>query len=608
MINLTMNPLHHTLRLQVPDWPYQHNNLLAIARQYAQEKTDIQAFTFIDYSGTKPIDIGLSYAELDRRARQVAALLQTRGQPGDRVLLLYPAGLDYLCAFFGCLYASMIAVPAYPPLNPRLSNRLVAITEDCSPTISLTTTTILKNQGHKSVMPAPLAKLHWLATDEGLDAFEFTWNKPNITREHIAFLQYTSGSTGRPKGVIVTHGNLLHNLYVIALHSQFQAGDSHFTWLPPYHDMGLIGAILGSFAAGVPLIFMTPAAFLRRPERWLQEISSRQCTISGAPNFAYDLCLEKITESQKSRLDLSSWTLAYSGAEPVRYDTLERFTQQFSDCGFDQRAFYPCYGMAETTLFVTGIDREKKPTSVIADNYIYTIPNKPDTTPGTSPGKNSGIPVVSCGMVAEGMSVEIVDPGTGLVLPEQSIGEIWIKGPSVTAGYWNPEADTQATFQATCSELEGHYLRTGDLGFKHNDEIYICGRLKDLIVIRGVNHYPQDIEATVSFCHEAIKPGYGIAFSVNKGSEEKLVFVQEIGLRDKDRAAEIFAAIRNAIADQHELQPYEILLIEKGGIPKTTSGKLCRQPCRMHYLNQNLPVVAAWKNPVFANHLSVSLP
>jgi acyl-CoA synthetase (AMP-forming)/AMP-acid ligase II len=599
-----MNTSQHPLRLQVPAWPYQQNNLLSIARQYAQETPDLHPFTFIDYSGDKPTDIPLSYADFDCRARQIAALLQTRGLPGQRVLLLYPAGLDYICAFYGCLYASMIAVPVYPPLNLRLRNRLAAVAEDCSATIALTTTSILQDQGHKSTMPEPLAKLHWLATDEGMDAFEFAWNEPNVARENIAFLQYTSGSTGLPKGVIVTHGNLLHNLYTIALHLQFQAGDHHLTWLPPYHDMGLIGAMLGSFAAGVPVSFMTPAAFLRRPERWLQEISSRRCTISGAPNFAYERCLNKITEAQKAHLDLSSWTLAYSGAEPVRFDTLERFAQQFSGCGFDQRAFYPCYGMAETTLFVTGIDRAQEPTSFSADKHIYTTQNRVELFPSGLHEQADGISVVSCGAVAEGMSIEIVNPGTGLVLPDQSIGEIWVKGPSVTTGYWERETETQATFQATSPNLEGHYLRTGDLGFKYKDQIYICGRLKDLVIIRGVNHYPHDIEATVGICHELIKPTSGIAFSVDKNGEEQLVFVQEIGRRDKERAAEIFAAIRNAIADKHELQPYEIVLIENGQIPKTTSGKLSRQPCRAQYLNQRLPVVAAWTNPLFANNLS----
>ncbi len=588
-----MKTLEPTLRLKVPHWPYQHNNLVSISRQYLQETTDIEPFTFIDFSGDQPTSNPLSYVEFDRRARQVAALLQTRGKPGQRVMLLYPAGLDYLCAFYGCLYASMIAVPTYPPLNPRLRDRLTAIAEDCSATIALTTTAILKDQGQKSAMPSPLAKLHWLATDERLDGFEFAWNEPKIEREDIAFLQYTSGSTGRPKGVIVTHGNLLHNLYAIALHLQYQAGDHHLTWLPPYHDMGLIGSIMGSFAAGIPLSFMKPEAFLRRPERWLQEISSRRCTISGAPNFAYELCLKKITEQQKANLDLSSWTLAFSGAEPVKQDTLERFAQRFSDCGFDPRAFYPCYGMAETTLFVTGVDRGQHPTVLIADKQIYATQNRAEPVPCGLPESDNAVPVISCGGVAEGMSVEIVDPDTGLVLPEQSIGEIWVKGPSVTAGYWNREPETQATFQATSLGLDDHYLRTGDLGFKHNNEIYICGRLKDLIIIRGVNHYPQDIEATVSDCHEAIKPGCGIAFSVDKEGEEKLVFVQEVGRRNQGQVAEIFAAIRTAIADQHDLQPYEIVLIEKGCIPKTTSGKLSRHPCRQQYLNQQLPVITS---------------
>jgi acyl-CoA synthetase (AMP-forming)/AMP-acid ligase II len=563
-------------RLQVSDRPYRHETLMAMARQYATEKLDIDPFTFIDYSGARPTDIPLSYTELDRRAQQVAALLQTRALPGQRVLLLYPSSLDYLCAFFGCLYASMIAVPVYPPVNLRLENRLAAVAEDCSPAIALTTTTTLESIGPRSSLPAPLARLPWLATDGGIDGFEFLWNEPKSDRDCVAFLQYTSGSTGRPKGVMVTHGNLLHNLYTIALHVQFRADDHHLTWLPPYHDMGLIGAMLGSFAAGVPLSFMTPAAFLRRPERWLREISSRRCTVSGGPNFAYELCLEKISESQAADLDLSSWNLAFSGAEPVRPDTLKRFARRFAARGFDQRAFYPCYGMAETTLFVTGVDRSESP-------VIFR--------------RDDGSPIVSCGTAADGMSVEIVDPETGRVLPDRSVGEIWVKSLSVTAGYWNRETETRDSFEGTSPDMEGHYLRTGDLGFKHNGELYIHGRLKDLIIVRGVNYYPQDIETTVSTCHEAIGSGLGVAFSVDRDSEEKLIFAQEIGRQNQERAKDILAAIRKAIADGHDLQPHEILLVEKGCVPKTTSGKLCRQPCRERYLRRDLPVIAAWTNP-----------
>lgn len=590
------------LKLQVADWPYKHINLLSVSRQYAQEtsKRNSYPFTFINYAGERPVDLKLSYQELDRKARQIAALLQSRGQRGQRVLLLYPAGLDYLCAFFGCLYASMIAVPAYPPLNPRLESRLSAISEDCGATIALTTRSFMNEQKHKLAIGSPLSALHWCSTDESLDGFESAWGEPSIGQQDIAFLQYTSGSTGRPKGVIVTHGNLIHNLYVIALHLQFQAVDHHFTWLPPYHDMGLIGAILGSFTAGVPLSFITPVAFLRRPERWLLEISSRQCTISGAPNFAYEMCIEKITEAQKANLDLSSWTLAYSGAEPVRSETLDRFAKRFEGCGFDYRAFYPCYGMAETTLFVTGVNRVQYPSILIADKHSYSSHNRIEPATGNVDGLDNCLSAVGCGKVAEGLSVEIVDPTTQLPVPDRTIGEIWVNGPSVAAGYWNRNTETEKTFQAQSSNLDGYYLRTGDLGFIYNDELYISGRLKDLIIVRGVNHYPQDIEATVNNCHPLIKLDSGIAFSTEISEEERLVFVQEFGSKYKEKTDEVFFAIRNSIANQHDLQVYKILLIENGRIPKTTSGKLSRHPCREKYLKNELPIIDVWENSAFS--------
>ena len=287
------------------------------------------------------------------------------------MLLLYPAGLDYLCAFFGCLYAGMIAVPAYPPLNPRLRSRLAAVADDCQASAALTTHAVLTALGERTQLPLPLARLRWITTDDSLDAFESVWREPMVDQGQIAFLQYTSGSTGTPKGVMVTHGNLLHNLYAIALHLQFSADDHHLTWLPPYHDMGLIGAILGSFCAGAPVSFMMPASFLRRPERWLREISSRRCSVSGAPNFAYELCMDKVTDDDLAALDLSCWTLAYSGAEPVRADTMARFSERFGSCGFQRKSFYPCYGMAETTLFVTGKPRDEPPSTVVIDAGLY---------------------------------------------------------------------------------------------------------------------------------------------------------------------------------------------------------------------------------------------
>jgi acyl-CoA synthetase (AMP-forming)/AMP-acid ligase II len=420
-----------------------------------------------------------------------------------------------------------------------------------------------------------------------------SWREPRSDRDALAILQYTSGSTGTPKGVMVTHGNLLHNVRAIALHLQFRPDDHHLTWLPPYHDMGLMGALLGSYCAGVPVSFMAPAAFLRRPDRWLREISRRRCTVSGAPNFAYELCVQKIADDDLNALDLSTWALAYSGAEPVRAATLDRFARRFGGVGFPREAFYPCYGMAETTLFVTGKRRDEAPRTLLIDEAAYSHDLRAVSPGDTAPA----LPMVSCGDVAEGFDLVIVDPDTGLALTDNRVGEILVAGPSVAAGYWRREADTVAAFHACVSGRDAQYLRTGDLGFLRDGELYVSGRLKDLIIVRGVNHYPHDIERTVDLCHEAIRPSCGIAFSVTVGDEEQLVFVQEIGKREDERAAEIFARMREAIYARHGVLPGALVLIESGTIPKTTSGKLARRPCRSSFLEGRLAVIAQWKNP-----------
>jgi acyl-CoA synthetase (AMP-forming)/AMP-acid ligase II len=587
------------LKLRVPEWPYASRNLFDVARQRAERAPADLPFTFIDYSGSRPVDTTLSYADLDRRARQIAALLQTRGRPGERVLLLYPAGLDYLSAFFGCLYAGMIAVPAYPPLNPRLRSRLAAVADDCQASTALTTGAVLTALGDRTQLAPQLDRLRWIRTDDGLDAFESAWREPAVDRGQIAFLQYTSGSTGTPKGVMVTHGNLLHNLYAIALHFQFEPEDHNFAWLPPYHDMGLIGTMLGCLCAGVRVSFMTPASFVRRPERWLREISSRRCTISGAPNFAYELCLDKFADEDIATLDLRSWTLAYSGAEPVLADTIARFSERFAASGFQRRAFYPCYGMAETTLLVTGKARSEPPSTLLIDARLYSS----DAVAVEVAAAHSGAPsveIVSCGTPADGLDVLIVDPVELRPLPDGMVGEILVSGPSVALGYWKREAETAATFGMHVADKAGKFLRTGDLGFMRGGDLYISGRLKDLIIVRGVNHYPQDIEGTVNTCHEAIRSGCGIAFSFSDANEERLVFVQEVGRRECARADEIFSAMREAIVVQHDIQPFAIVLIESGTIPKTTSGKLSRRPCREDFLTQRLAAIAQWNNPLFS--------
>lgn len=579
------------LQLLVPGWPYACNGLAEVARERARLSPDATAFTFADYAGEVAQDQVLSCRALDRRARQIAALLQTKAGVGARVLLLYPSGLDYVCAFFGCLYAGMIAVPAYPPLNPRLRARLAAIAADCGAAVALTGAATLHELGDRSAMLAPLARLQWLATDTGLDGLEMAMRPTAIERSQIAFLQYTSGSSGVPKGVMVSNGNLLHNLGAIAAQMQFTADDHLFSWLPPYHDMGLIGALLSPFAAGMQMTFMAPLAFLRRPARWLREVSARGCTISGAPNFAYELCMSKMAEDDDIPLSLERWTVAFNGAEPIKANTMERFARRFAAHGFAREAFYPCYGMAETTLMVTGKRRAEPFQACPIDREAYAHARR--VVPAAA-GSEAAQAIVSCGAPASGMTVVVVDPVSLAPLPECEVGEILVSGASVAHGYWNRELETLAAFGIEIAGHAGRFLRTGDLGFLRGGELHVSGRLKDMIIIRGVNHYPQDIESTVDQCHEAVRSGCGICFSIEHDYEERLVVVQEIARRDKARADQITQAIRAAIQQRHDIVPHAVVLVENGSIHKTTSGKLSRRPCRQDYLNNALPVVAQW--------------
>lgn len=583
-------------------------SLVAAARMHAEAAPAMDIFTFLNYTTETPVEERLDYQTLDRRARQIGARLRTRAQPGARVLLLYPAGIEYVCAFFGCLYAGMVAVPVYPPLNPRLKARLAAVAQDCEAAIALSTRDTLQQLNDAVRADPVLSQLQWMVTDTALDGFEFEWRDPATDAGQVAFLQYTSGSTGTPKGVIVTHGNLLHNLSAITAQMGLGAGDHVFSWLPPYHDMGLVGCLLVPFFSRVPLTFMAPLAFLRRPLRWLREISARGCTVSGAPNFAYKLCLEKVSDADVCSLDLSRWSLAFSGSEPVQWNTIERFAERFAPSGFSRSAFYPCYGMAETTLMVTGKQREHEPGVLTICGDTYAGEGRARVVDAAAQPAAGTRWVVACGVAAPGMQVAIVKPCGTQVLADGQVGEILVEGDSITAGYWRREGQTREAFGVALGGRDGEFFRTGDLGFVLDGQLYVSGRLKDLIILRGVNHYPQDIEATVDQCHGAIRPGNGIAFPVEVEGEERLVFVQEVGRREVERSQEIVHAMRAAIQARHDIQPYEIVLIEGGSIPKTTSGKLSRRPCREDYRNDRLTVLARWVNPVFLADNVIALP
>jgi amino acid adenylation domain-containing protein len=548
--------------------------LAALLQWRAQQQPDQRGYTFLG-AGTEVEH--LSYAQLDQRARGIAAALQRLDAAGQRVLLLYPPGLDYLAAFFGCLYAGAIAVPAYPPHNARRDRslgRLRAIVQDAQPLVALTTSAILPTGETLAAQDQTFGALHWLASDSlPLDA-SADWQALPLRSGTLAFLQYTSGSTAAPKGVMLTHANLLHNSRLIRDCFGHSTASRGVIWLPPYHDMGLIGGVIQPLFVGFPVTLMSPVTFLQRPIRWLQAISETRATTSGGPNFAYDLCTRKITPEQRATLDLSNWTVAFNGAEPIRADTLERFAAAFAPCGFRREAFYPCYGLAEATLLVAGGQLDTPPIVRAYDEAALSH-NQALTT-----DQQSGRRLVSSGRNVPEQQILVVDPETAAPCPTTRIGEIWVAGPSVAQGYWNRPDDE--TFQAQlASRPETRFLRTGDLGFFDGEELFITGRLKDLIILRGRNHYPQDIELTVERCHPALRPGSGAAFTIEVDGEERLVIVQEVERQQRRvDVALVAAAIRRAVAEEHELQVYAVMLLTPGGLPKTSSGKVQRRACR----------------------------
>ncbi|HEV2864403.1 MAG TPA: AMP-binding protein, partial [Pyrinomonadaceae bacterium] len=576
------------------DLPFEPSTLVELLRWRARHQPDQPAYLFlVDGEEEKA---SLTYAELDRKARAVAAMLQSSGCAGGRALLLYPSGLDYVVAFFGCLYAQVVAVPAYPPRPSRASrttSRVWGIVEDAQPAVALCTTPLLSAVetlfGERAGTHTPRP----VTTDDLADDVAERWGEPHISSHTLAFLQYTSGSTATPKGVMVSHGNLLHNERLIKLAFQQSAQSVVVGWLPLYHDMGLIGNILHPLYLGVPCVLMAPTAFLLNPLRWLKAVSRYKATTSGGPNFAYDLCVRKITPEQRAQLDLSSWTTAFNGAEPVRSETMERFAAAFEPCGFRREAFSPCYGLAESTLIVTGGARSSGFVSHTVQAAGLEQGQVVAATGATSEPTRS---LVGCGQPLLDQQVVIVDPETSALCPPDSIGEIWVSGPSVTHGYWNKPEETAATFHAYLSDTrEGPFLRTGDLGFLNNGHLFVVGRLKDMIVIRGRNHFPQDFELTVEQSHPALRAGCGAAFSVEDAGEEALVVVQELEFRRKPDVSEVIDSIRQALSEEHEVQVHSVVLIKPGTIPKTSSGKIQRHACRLKYLSDALEVVGRWQ-------------
>jgi len=585
------------------------STLVEILRWRAFQQPEQRIYTYLVDGEVEGDD--LTYEALDRQARSIGALLQSYRATGERALLLYPASLEFIAAFFGCLYAGVIAIPLPPP-NPAKPQRtlpsLRAVISDAQPSVVLTTSEILSKTEGLFTQAPELHKMRWLATDKVTGSLAQEWRDPAVTSNTLALLQYTSGSTAEPKGVMISHGNLLHNSAYINRVFALIPDSVTVTWLPAFHDMGLTNGIIQPLYKGRPCYLMPPASFLMRPIRWLQAISRYKATVSGGPNFAYELCARRITPEQRETLDLSSWDVAYNGAEPVRADTIQRFTAAFASCGFRPSAFHPCYGLAEATLLVSGgsLSDEMFRTIQVAafeQNHVVEV---------CAQHQNVRT-LVGSGHALRDTKIVIAHPESLTVCAPDEVGEIWVSGPSVTQGYWNQPEDTERVCRAYLKDTgEGPFLRTQDLGFMKDGELFVTGRLKDLIIISGRKLYPQDIEMTVEQSHPALRPACCAAFSVDGVGEEHLIVAAEVEPRYQPVVGEpldgearshsnrrlpldvevVVRAIRRAVAEEHDVRVHTVVLLQAGRIPKTTSGKVQRHACQVSFLKGTLERLA----------------
>jgi len=592
--------------------------LVHMLRERAGDEPDRVAYTYLIDGEAESAPV--TYGQLDRQARAIAARLQAVVSKGDRAALLYQNSVEFIAAFFGCLYGGVIAVPLPSIFSPKSSPILQAILADAAPRALLTTGSLLpkirpliETGGHSDI--------RLMTTDQTPASEQEDWREPSIDLGSLAYLQYTSGSTAKAKGVMISHRNCLHNLKD---HDQFvphQPGAAVVTWLPHFHDMGLVYGLLEPIYSRLHCYVMPPQSFIQRPRRWLEAISRYRATHSGGPNFAYEHCVRRIKPQECEGLDLSCWEVAFNGSEPIHKLTLDRFAQTFAPWGFDPTAFCMAYGLAEATLAVSCTFKEEPPVSRTVLSAVFEkgeVETADETAIDTRTIMASGKPLPAT-------QIAIVDPESRRRCAPRRIGEVWVSNPSVAMGYWNRPEETARTFHAYLADTgQGPFLRTGDLGFMESGQLYITGRIKDLIIIGGRNHYPQDIEATVENSHPSIRAGACIAISVDVEQEERLVIALEldrhyqcdtqiftqpaidmkavaVDARPPDsngaeilpgrkhvRREEVIASINEAVASRHGIRPHHVALLGLGAIPRTTSGKLQRQECRRRYLEGSL--------------------
>lgn len=540
--------------------------------------------------GTLEVE-SITFAELRRQALRVAAHLVARRATGDRAILVYTQGVRFIVAFLGCLYAGVAAVPASFPNRKRGLEILKRIVGDCGARWLLSTGQPLDDLAEEAAREPALSALIQVDTEaaggpDGIEGLVL----PTVSPDGLALLQYTAGSTAPPRGVMVNHANLVHNHQQITLSLGSDASTIYLSWLPMFHDMGL-GIALQAIWVGVTCVLMSPQAFIQNPLRWLSAISRYRVTASGGPDFAFALCMRRLSSEVLAGLDLSCWRVAYNGSEPIRSSTIERFSNAFATAGFRREAFHPVYGLAEATLLATS-----EPPFVGPRIRTFSVDALAKGHGSPAP-RDQGRLLVSCGRPWLDASLAIVDPDTRLEKAPGQVGEIWLQSPSVAGGYWNRDDETRNTFRATTPNRSGTFLRTGDLGFVEDGQLFVMGRLRDLIVVTGRSHYPHDIEGTVSACHPALAPFGAAAFTLEQQDGGGLVILQEVARSEVRRLPldEVVEAIRTAVMAHHALDVQAIALLRPTSLLRTTSGKIRRSSCRTAFVDRSLPVLHVWR-------------
>lgn len=569
-----------------------NRTLVQVLRQQAAVRGEQVAFYFCPDGD---VERGrLTYRELDAKARAIAASLQRRGAAGQRVLLVCRPGLDSVTAFFGCVYAGAVAITVNEVL-PRLK----LVVPDAQPGFVLATSEVQKQVKPTLDALAVGGSLQWCLLDEAAEEDPDGWVAPDIDAASLAWIQYTSGSTRAPKGVLVTHHNLLSNLAGIQRIWGGDHRDIGVWWLPQHHDFGLVAGVLEMVYVGCTAVLINPITVIRNPRRWLETISRYRATLTGAPNFAFDLCVKGTTPEERAALDLSRLSTVWNGAEPVRAETLRSFAEAFAPAGFRPEAFSPVYGLAETTLLAAGgstpaptVLRRLDRAALGANRVVDAAPEDADA-----------VTLVGCGRPQGGLRAAIVDPETLRACGPDAIGEIWLAGASVGQGYWGRPEETERIFGARIADTgDGPFLRTGDLGFVRGGELFVAGRWQDLITIGDINYYPNDIEPTVAACHPALLSGRGAAVMVKPKppADNQLVIVQEVDRNHQLEAAELAAVIetiRTAVAERHGVEAHDVVLVSQSRIPTTSSAKIQRGQCRQLFVDGQLEPLAEWHAP-----------